>query len=127
MKQLNMINNSSASKNKKAGIIGILFGYLGIHDFMIGKPSKTSLHLALSFLPFGIFIFALIALFFVAFKCGTSDTASCKTDVDRALESFLDLIINVLLAYVIPIAFIGSWIWGIIEGITLLKASSQKQ
>lgn len=110
------VNTSEYSQlNKKqirTAIIGMLFGYLGIHDFMDKKPGQGLAHLVLTFLPTGIIICLFIVLFFISFKCGTGDTSSCKTAADYAIESGLNTTIELFYKYIIPISFFGSWIWG---------------
>lgn len=117
----------ASKETKKMGIIGIVFGYLGIHDFMNKKIGKGLTHLALILLPTIIIICLHVALFFSVFKCGTGDFTSCKTAVDQAIERGLSETVKAIYEYnlynIIPISFLGSWIWGIVEGISLLRLS----
>ena len=116
-----------SKETKKMGIMGIVFGYLGIHDFMNKKPGKGFAHLALTFLPAIIVTCLYVALFFYVFKCGTGDFSSCKTEVDRTIERGLSETVKAFDEYniygFIPLSFFGSWIWGIIEGVSLLRLS----
>ena len=91
-----------------SGILGIVVGCFGVHNFVMKQPVRGVLHILMFFLP----ILSVIFLFFdIISSGGFSDTIGFNYIPDNETLWMSPCYI--------------SWIWGLIEGIILLATSSK--
>ena len=93
-----------------AGLLGIFLGYLGVHNFYLGRTGRAAAQLMLSVVGFaGYFIAFFFSLFAIAGMTG-----------DMALAAAPFILIFSALSM---IAVLASGLWGLIEGIMILSGS----
>lgn len=90
-----------------SGVLGIFFGYLGVHNFLMKQPVRGVLHILLIIVPF-----LPIALLFI-------DILSSGGISDLGIDFMPPT--SDLTVWMSPGYF--SWLWGVIEGIVLLATS----
>jgi hypothetical protein len=100
------------SRAIKAGILGILLGTTGIHNALMHNKKRGFVHLLYSSTTFGMFFLPLCHGFLVIYKCRHGGECIDMTSYDDTLNA---LVIAGL------ILFATSIIWGIVEGVIILK------
>ncbi len=98
------------------GIAGILFGWLGIHNFMMHRPKRAFGHIIYSAITFDMFAIPLIYAAFVVYQCRHGKECIDITSYDDTLN--VVVIVGLIL-------FITSVIWGVVEGIILIANRSR--
>lgn len=96
----------------RAGILGILLGCTGIHNSIMHNKKRGFAHLLLSTIAFGMFFFPLSHAFLVVYQCQHGGECINITGYDDVLN------VLVIAGFIL---FIASIIWGIVEGIIILK------
>jgi TM2 domain-containing membrane protein YozV len=103
-------------KDKKvvAGILGILFGSLGVHKFILGYVTEGVIMAAVTVATWLAFFFSMIVPFFAI------SSASPGEDPDAGW-----FVLMVVIWGIAGIAATAVWIVGVIEGITYLTKSDR--
>lgn len=95
-----------------AGVVAILlFGSVGIHDFIMQNRKRGLIHMFIGTIAFGMFFVPLCYGISVVYRC--RDTGEC---ID--ISSYDDTLNAILVAGIF--FFLASTIWGIVEGIIIL-------
>lgn len=120
------VEKSSRKRHKKkpltrgrityCGIMGILFGWLGVHNFMMHRTKRAFGHIIYSAITFD--------LFFIPFAYAAYVVYQCRHGYECIDMSSYDDTLNVILIIGL-ILFATSVIWGIIEGIVLITSRSR--
>ncbi len=100
------------SRAIKAGILGILLGTTGIHNAMMRNKKRGFIHLLFSSITFGMFFLPLGHGLVIVYTC--QHGGEC---ID--MSSYDDTLNFILIAGIV--LFLASIIWGIVEGIIILK------
>lgn len=97
----------SKKRVRTAGILGIIVGSFGVHNFIMKQPVRGILHILLFFLP----LLPVLLLFIDILTSGG------VSDLGIGLEPTSEFM------WMLP--SYASWLWGLIEGIILLATSSK--
>ena len=96
----------------KAGILGILLGTTGIHNALMHNKKRGFVHLLFSSATFGMFFLPLGHAFSVVYLCKHGGECIDISSYDDALN------VLVIAGFIL---FAASIIWGIVEGVIILK------
>ncbi len=94
-----------------AGILGIPFGWAGLHNFIMHRKKRGILHV--------IFSTIALTLFFYPFSYGITVVYRCKLKIECIDISSYDNTLNVLIIVGLILCALN-FIWGIIESIVIL-------
>ena len=100
------------SRAIKAGILGILLGTTGIHNAMMRNKKRGFIHLLFSSAAFGMFFLPISHAFTVVYLCKHGGECIDISSYDDTLN------ILVIAGFIL---FFASIVWGIVEGIIILK------
>lgn len=100
------------SRAIKAGILGILLGTTGIHNAIMRNKKRGFVHLLFSSAAFGMFFLPLCHAFSVVYLCRHGGECVDMSSYDDTLNAL------VIAGFIL---FFASIVWGIVEGIIILK------
>lgn len=94
-----------------AGLLGIFLGYLGVHNFYLGRTGRAAAQLILSVAGFAGYFITFFSLFAMA-----ASTHMSGMPMPAVSLGFMFAVLSVL-------AVLASGLWGLIEGIMILSGS----
>ena len=100
------------SRAIKAGIFGILLGTTGIHNAIMRNKKRGFVHLLYSSITFGMFFMPLSYAFSVVYRCQHGGECVDISGYDDTLN------VLVIAGFIL---FFTSIVWGIVEGVIILK------
>ena len=100
------------SRAIKAGILGILLGTTGIHNAMMRNKKRGFVHLLYSSFTFGMVFLPLCHGFLVVYQCRHGGECIDISGYDDTLNAIV--IAGLIL-------FFASIVWGVVEGVIILK------
>ena len=99
-----------------AGILGIIFGFSGLHNLIMHRKKRAAGHFITSSIAFAMFVYPFAYGVAVVYCNNHIDTfKNCPNVTEGGLDTTLNIVMTIGL-----VLSISALLWGIIEGIIIL-------